>query len=52
MTAEDDRCAQYIVLGFIGCISVASLRGFMRNMRKVSSRLAFAAISIALGDLS
>ena len=26
---------QYIVLAFIGCISVTSMRGFLRNMRKV-----------------
>lgn len=26
---------QYITLFFIGCISVSSLRGFLRNMRKV-----------------
>ena len=31
---------QYITLAFVGCISVASLRGFLRNMRKV-----FAAVS-------
>ncbi|KAK9914979.1 hypothetical protein WJX75_003304 [Coccomyxa subellipsoidea] len=27
--------SQYITLFFIGCISVSSLRGFLRNMRKV-----------------
>jgi len=35
-------CVQYIVLGFIGCISVTSLRGFLRNMRKVSCTLMIA----------
>lgn len=28
---------QYIVLAFIGCISLTSLRGFLRNMRKVGT---------------
>ena len=30
-----DDAVQYIVLAFIGCISVTSMRGFLRNMRKV-----------------
>ncbi len=34
---DDPRAVlvQYIVLGFIACISVTSLRGLLRNMRKV-----------------
>lgn len=28
--------AQYLTLVFIGCISVSSLRAFLRNMHKVS----------------
>ena len=32
------HCAvQYITLLFIGCISISSLRGFLRNMRKVKT---------------
>lgn len=35
-SASQIHCAmQYITLLFIGCISVSSLRGFLRNMRKV-----------------
>ena len=32
--------AQYITLAFVGCISLSSLRGFLRSMRKVLAFIA------------
>ena len=34
LTLSGGGCAQYLTLVFIGCISVSSLRAFLRNMHQ------------------